>query len=629
MEDLKKRIEELEIELEVEKKKNQIVQEYANYALWEYDIATKRLVLSRKLNGRFSKYNTTINNYQQTMHEWNLVHPDDWDVFDDYCKSMDDGEKSFQYDIRQITDEAEYVWLRYVGESVCNENDIPVKIVGKTLDISEEKRSEKELMELAERDSLTNLYNKEATRKYIEKYIYNSDSRDSGGAFLIIDIDDFKGVNDTWGHMFGDRVLQEVACILTSVSAISDIVGRIGGDEFCLFCETQKDIGRIEKIASEILERANHTSLQEKMKLRLSIGIALFPQQATDYEQLYRYADMALYEAKFHGKNVFRFYREEMQFASVDPQMVLKQRNIYPALRRNEFSESIGKGLEDDFLQYLYLTDQVLSMNRLTYYAVEEETGKLMAVSRKIRHLFPHYKESAYCYEAIFDRKSPCEDCPLHTNTTDEEAFSVSLFQNTTMCFYDVSVRKFENAEHKKGYLLSWRDMSDWSKKIGRLDELTGALSYTEFYKLVVEELEQSGDEHTLVMLGIYGFEQWNEKYGINRTNELLKKLVKFLAKNLARGEFVCRMKGDDIYLFLNEKIQDAKGRIERLMMTFEALMSERYWEGKVQLFAGICYLDRQVYFSDHAFDLARDARNIGKSGIGTGKTIGECCIKK
>ena len=147
--ELRKKIEELEQELEEERVRRKITEDYSDCAIWEYEIATKRYVLSKKLGGKWSKSNMVIEDYQQQMHNWGFVHPDDWNIFDDFCAAMDRGDEHIRYEVRQVSDESVFVWFRYVGIPVYDKNHKPYKIMGKTMDVTEEKKGQELLTKKA------------------------------------------------------------------------------------------------------------------------------------------------------------------------------------------------------------------------------------------------------------------------------------------------------------------------------------------------------------------------------------------------------------------------------------------------------------------------------------------------
>ena len=152
-EELYARIEELERELAEERIRRKITEDNSDCALWEYEIASKKYVLSRKLGGKWNTTNMVIENYQEQMHNWGFVHPDDWATFDEFCAAMDRGDEHISYEVRQVSDESVFVWFRYVGIPVYDKDHKPYKIMGKTMDITAEKKNQELLEQKAERFS--------------------------------------------------------------------------------------------------------------------------------------------------------------------------------------------------------------------------------------------------------------------------------------------------------------------------------------------------------------------------------------------------------------------------------------------------------------------------------------------
>ena len=167
----------------------------------------------------------------------------------------------------------------------------------------------------AERDLLTNLLNKKTFEFGVENILSNQ-STDEIGALLIIDLDNFKSVNDTMGHMVGDKVLSGVADGMRETFRQQDYLGRIGGDEFAVyltFRNTSDEKERYDVIRSRAdLLCARIGTIAQKLNLDIniscSIGIALNPEHGTTYEQLYKSADDALYQSKNSGKNRYSIF---------------------------------------------------------------------------------------------------------------------------------------------------------------------------------------------------------------------------------------------------------------------------------------------------------------------------------
>lgn len=181
-----------------------------------------------------------------------------------------------------------------------------INIVGK-IRSNEKKR---ELEDKADTDLLTGLNNKLATERKIKDYMAQNPDKQS--MMFLFDIDNFKKINDTMGHAFGDEVLRSLGVQIGAIFRASDIVGRVGGDEFMVFL---KDITSDEDIMKEAGKvetffKSFQAGEYVKYKATASIGVAIFPQEGEDFETLYKAADQGLYKAKKRGKNQLAFYRD-------------------------------------------------------------------------------------------------------------------------------------------------------------------------------------------------------------------------------------------------------------------------------------------------------------------------------
>ena len=179
----------------------------------------------------------------------------------------------------------------------------------------------KELADKADTDLLTGLNNKIATERKIQEYL--DKNPDKQCLFFLFDIDNFKKINDTLGHAFGDEVLRSLGKQLSNEFRVTDIIGRTGGDEFILFLKDVND-EIIEKEAARFANffRSFKAGEYVKYSATSSIGATVFPRDAKDYHGLYTTADSALYEAKRQGKNRMVFYNKGLKAVSPDAQRV-------------------------------------------------------------------------------------------------------------------------------------------------------------------------------------------------------------------------------------------------------------------------------------------------------------------
>ncbi len=169
----------------------------------------------------------------------------------------------------------------------------------------------KELEDKADTDLLTGLTNKLATERKIKDFM--TQNPNSQSMLFICDVDNFKKINDTMGHAFGDEVLRSLGQQIGAIFRATDIIGRIGGDEFMIFLKGVSDPDSIRKEAKKVEDFFHNFQAGEYVKYAAtaSIGVAIFPQEGDDFESLYKAADQGLYKAKKRGKNQLAFYRDE------------------------------------------------------------------------------------------------------------------------------------------------------------------------------------------------------------------------------------------------------------------------------------------------------------------------------
>lgn len=169
-------------------------------------------------------------------------------------------------------------------------------------------KHQKRLLEFTRIDALTGIKNKETLQNEISTYLKNDSSQQLGALFMI-DVDNFKTVNDLNGHVIGDEVLKNFGSILKESFTIEDIVGRAGGDEFIVFVKDIQEHGNAINKAQEICQKIRNIEIDNfKGTISCSIGIAFYPEHGTTFKGLYNLADQALYQTKNQGRNGYTCY---------------------------------------------------------------------------------------------------------------------------------------------------------------------------------------------------------------------------------------------------------------------------------------------------------------------------------
>jgi diguanylate cyclase (GGDEF)-like protein/PAS domain S-box-containing protein len=198
------------------------------------------------------------------------------------------------------------------------EDGSPHYFVGLSSDITERKKSEKLIWQQANFDNLTGLPNRNLFRQHIELEFKKSQRTGMPTALILLDLDDFKDVNDTLGHDMGDALLQEAAERLRQCVRDSDIVARLGGDEFAIIIGEIPDHSVVERITDVVLQSISQPYYLkgELIHISASIGISFFPKDATEIESLLKNADQAMYAAKRLGRNRSHYFDRSMQDAA-------------------------------------------------------------------------------------------------------------------------------------------------------------------------------------------------------------------------------------------------------------------------------------------------------------------------
>jgi len=203
-------------------------------------------------------------------------------------------------------------------------------------DITREKKAEERLRYLVHYDSLTDLPNRELLSNRLAKAVQKQKRNGKLIAILLFDMDNFKLVNDTLGHIAGDGMLRLVAQRLKSLIRESDTLSRLGGDEFCILLDDIENISIVSTMAQKILSSFKDPFIIEAQELfmTVSIGISIYPENALDVSTLIKQADTAMYRAKDYGKNTYQFFTDKMDEASYERLMI--ERHLRRAVEDKE-----------------------------------------------------------------------------------------------------------------------------------------------------------------------------------------------------------------------------------------------------------------------------------------------------
>ncbi len=377
-------------QLRLTMERHQIIMDQTNDIIFEWDIQQDRIFYSSNWVKKFG-YQPVSAEIGLRIPQASHIMPEDTPRF---LKLMDDvtaGAAYGEIELRIANADGRYIWCRIRATTQFNDTGKPVKAVGVILDIDSEKRHAQDLVDKTERDHLTRLYNISAARRRIQHFIQPREEP-CFAAMMIIDLDNFKTINDSFGHMFGDAVLIEVAAQLQKRFRAEDVISRIGGDEFLVFINTLRDrstlSGRAENLVASIQD-----VLADELRncpLSCSVGIACFPEDAASFQELFQCCDRALYHAKAQGKNRFALYDEQMMSKAFG----LGAQHPAAANTRLEFDETSlldTANLGQQAFQILYQATDVVSAIR----SVLQLIGRTYRVSRA--YIFEDSEDGACC----------------------------------------------------------------------------------------------------------------------------------------------------------------------------------------------------------------------------------------
>ena len=299
---------------------------------------------------RIILYDMDIDQWKREMLSKSYVKYDEKAMLDTLVLNMKTYADSFSIKmncaIRTQSDIFEAV--RFIG-TVHNESSGNKIIVGRV--VSDESvghaSTAMEIMNELQYDSLTGVYNKKTITEYAKKRI--AEEKEKRIVIAILDVDHFKSVNDTFGHLYGDKVLARVGGRLKEIVGEDSVIGRIGGDEFMIVFNGLDD----DQVLRGML-RAIRTQIKwefaedfENLSITCSIGASIFPVNGRDYEDLFKKADCCLYIAKEKGRDRYVFFRDEMHRASYEAMLNQNQLNAMKNPREIRELKNVASFMEN------------------------------------------------------------------------------------------------------------------------------------------------------------------------------------------------------------------------------------------------------------------------------------------
>ena len=652
----------IEQELCLQSERYKQLEEINNEIPFEYDVR-EQIFLVTKRSKLFRKSEREKKRIIHRNEIKKLLHPEDVEKI---CKVIDEAsmkteEGTVEYRIRFNEEEkgTEWKWYRSIYKSIMGVNGKVVRVLGRTEDITEQKLKQYEMAQQLKCDSLTGLLNRAAAQTIIEEFLRANPEGEH--AFFLIDVDNFKTVNDTFGHLFGDSVLVNIAEKITGMFRSSDIIGRVGGDEFIAFMKyTGQEQARMKAQSICEIVRQQYDSEGETIEISCSVGIAFADEERSDYTTLFSKADMAMYRAKKAGKNQYSVAEY------LDPEWRIQNKGIES--RNSQYRA--GKAQDFDFLTKAFLLlshakDVNNSLNVLierigrqydlgAVVIFERNTQKKevwrtnswsrengILPKKKVPEEGSNFKWKCFCNKMEKEEMICINDCQKDTSITREEQ---EIFRERGMCA--MIGGKFSYLERGRGYVMfcDMKKRRSWSefeqeifkelirlfsvfvavrcqqeeeqytiRKLKKRDALTG-LYNEEAFKEKVYEIKKNPDktmQYAVVYTDINDFSYINDNYGQEAGNGILKRFAAVVREN--PNSIGCRLYSDLFISFMwgRDKESILQYVIEK-NTSFSSQHKQRYIAENVKLSTGIYFLESP----DEDLEIAIENANLTRKSI-------------
>ncbi|MBP2634893.1 MAG: hypothetical protein H6Q72_800 [Firmicutes bacterium] len=337
-EELRQNFKELYLSEEIIRQNDEIhrlVREGANDGLWVWDIATDSKTVSERGWNMLGLSEQPVTTKESWKRE--IVHPEDLPQMLAEMKRHFSGQTPFyQVEYRAKTAKGGYRWILSRGKAAFDGNGQPLHMAGSYTDITDSKFKEERIRHMAYYDALTGLANRERLTESVKLTLEANRQKGGQGALIFIDIDNFKLINDTYGHSWGDKLLISLGSRLGALANKVGLAARLGGDEIVILLPEMESYEEITGYADKIMRVLEQptTVNGHVFHITASAGIAVFPEHGDNVEELLRNADMAMYSAKTSGKHTYRFFDKSMHDTVVEK--TLLEARLRKAIQNNE-----------------------------------------------------------------------------------------------------------------------------------------------------------------------------------------------------------------------------------------------------------------------------------------------------
>lgn len=660
----------LEDKLRIQMERYNMVKDLSNEFIFEYCVENDTFVLPNEMILRRGL--KALNGGEISAHDFEaMVHPEDWKPFErDIRKLWESGNNGiieYRLNLAKIGKKPDYSWYRTFYKRVEGSNGNIIRVIGRTINIQYDRQKVNEMELRARQDLMTGMLNKTATEFELHRFFENAP--EGKHALIMIDLDNFKRVNDCFGHMYGDTVLRDAASKILGRFRNSDIVGRVGGDEF-LICMKDATVDLAISVAEEICEltKSEVRTDDDVLEISCSVGICIYPDSGMDFTELFKKTEIAMYTAKNSGKgkvcvfdrwgyqsqmaseikerSTLSEYRMSIQsdtdFLTMCFEMLVDAKNLDAAM--NVLIEQIGKRYGLGGVAVFKFDIDAMSIVRTNKWTKEQ--GILTMPSRS----FLDFDNRRFIESFDSNNRVVIDDMHDTERVTKYEQ-ELMLRDNIQACLYAKfrqsdsvqgcvayqnmgSPRKWSEGEKNFfsefarviGVFIALRDKQlQEDKNIAELknrDQLTGMLTEEAFIFQVNQYRKEHPEENQLVVvnLDIDGFSYVNENFGFAAGNDLLQEFSRVF-KREEDGIICCRQFSDFFSgLFAGYTCKQVQALLRRAEVEFISRIRKYYPNSGIRISIGLYEWDEDVTIS-YALENANIARKASKKN-GSSKMV-------
>lgn len=643
------------LELEKERKKLSAVVRMSGDKIFEYDIAEDYMTYSNPCEEGllFSRQNTE--NYTKNLP--NIIFEEDSDARDELVDALRSGKENFSVELRRKGTDGEYHWVQVTGQTIYDKEHNPEKVLGKIQDIDEQKQKEAELRDRSQKDSLTGLYNHMTAKEIVKEKLKKLDAEETG-YLMLCDIDNFKTINDTNGHMFGDAVLCSFADEMSRLLPDS-VKGRIGGDEFMVFVEkTDREV--LEKLLAS-LNRSMSDRYGDKsgMHISCSLGVVVVNGRTRDFDTLFQWADHALYRVKNSGKGSYYIVdaEEDMSLPLKSYLDSDKNKDEYvrkDALIRNDeelllFCVELLENVSNLTSALKMICERTCNFFDLDDMVCVEHNGKQNSIlyqwskNDKSEYTRRMHNQGIYEWDLLLP-KTDEQGVTIYREEESrsiekEEAKSVMLVLSREIKDYQGSIifsdrRKDREWSRERetlrrlafqifNHLRILRNEEQEQREIDRklnYDSLTGLPVYNRFVQQAEEYMEEHRDENLFCVYSDFSnFQYLNEVYGYEAGDKVLLEYAKNLMEDYPEGILFCRVTSDHfIGMIKADDLEQALQSYYSFTENFATKTNNKYGQCNLVIASGMY----EVKKSDNNVAAVMDNANEARKKCKTQKVI-------